>query len=87
MSIWLAPVPADSNPGWIVVLRPGPNSREPAGLAARGTLDLPCGGLWVDEPQRVLAFGFLYFGMTGIGEVLGWARNEKFLKGVPKDPS
>jgi hypothetical protein len=55
--------------------------------AARGALDLPGGGLWVDEPQRVLAFGFLYFGMTGIGEVLGWARNEKFLKGVPKDPS
>lgn len=49
----------------------------------RAALDLPGGGLWVDEPQRVLAFGVLYFGLTGVGEVLGWARNENFLKGMP----
>lgn len=49
----------------------------------RAALDLPGGGVWVSEPQRVLAFGVLYFGLTGVGEVLGWARNEWFLKGVP----
>lgn len=47
-------------------------------------LDLPGSGLWIDEPHRVLAFGALYFGLTGIGEVLGWSRSEAFLKGVPK---
>ena len=48
--------------------------------------DLPGGGLWVDEPHRVLAFGVIYFGLTGLGELLGWGRSERFLKGVPKDP-
>lgn len=51
----------------------------------RAALDLPGSGVWIDEPQRVLAFGVLYFGLTGVGEVLGWARNEKFLKGVPAE--
>lgn len=53
----------------------------------RAALDLPGSGVWVDEPQRVLAFGVLYFGLTGVGELLGWARNEKFLKGVPARPA
>ena len=26
-------------------------------------------GLWIDEPQRVLAFGFLYFIGTGLSEL------------------
>ncbi len=54
--------------------------------AVRSALDLPGDGLWVDEPHRVLAFGVVYFGLTGLGEVLGWGRSERFLKGVPKDP-
>ena len=28
------------------------------------------GGLWIDEPQRVIAFGFLYFTAVAISEVL-----------------
>jgi len=51
----------------------------------RGELALPGGGLWIDEPHRVLAFGFLYFGLTGWAEIRGWARSEAFLKGVPAD--
>ena len=30
---------------------------------------LPGGGLWVDAPWRVMAFGFLYFSATGIWEL------------------
>jgi len=30
----------------------------------RNLADLPGSGLWVDDPQSVLAFGFLYFGAT-----------------------
>lgn len=51
----------------------------------RTALDLPGEGMWVDEPQRVLAFGVVYFALTGVGELLGWARNETFLKGVPAE--
>jgi hypothetical protein len=29
-------------------------------------LDLPGGGMWVDEPQRVIAFGVLYFSLIGL---------------------
>lgn len=47
-------------------------------------IDLPGSGLWIDEPHRVLAFGAFYFGMTGVGEVLGWARSRTITKGVPK---
>lgn len=67
------------------VLLPVPELGMTSGV--RSALDLPGGGLWVDEPQRVLAFGVVYFGLTGIGEVMGWARSERFLKGVPKDPA
>ncbi|MDA0833224.1 MAG: hypothetical protein O2955_06735 [Planctomycetota bacterium] len=51
----------------------------------RDTLDLPGDGLWIDEPYRVLAFGFLYFALTAVGELRGWAKNEQFLKGVPRE--
>lgn len=50
---------------------------------ARDALSLPGSGQWVDEPYRVLAFGVLYFGLHAVGELLGWARNERFLQGVP----
>lgn len=53
--------------------------------SVRASLDLPGGGLWVDEPYRVMAFGVLYFGLAGLGELLGWGRSRKFLKGVPDD--
>ncbi|MBI4667428.1 MAG: hypothetical protein HY751_13580 [Nitrospinae bacterium] len=29
-------------------------------------------GLWVDEPQRVVAFGFLYFGALALSELSGY---------------
>lgn len=31
--------------------------------------DLPGSGLWVEQPHRVIAFGFLYFLATGISEL------------------
>lgn len=34
-------------------------------------LDLPGGGLWVEEPYRVLAFGAFYFAATGLSELVG----------------
>lgn len=53
----------------------------------RAQLALPGGGLWIDEPQRVLAFGVFYFGLTAVGEALGWGRSETALRGVPRDPA
>lgn len=37
--------------------------------------DLPGSGLWIDEPHRVIAFGFLYFSTWGISELYAhrWA--------------
>lgn len=37
--------------------------------------ELPGEGLWIDEPHRVIAFGFLYFSAWGISELYahGWA--------------
>ena len=35
-----------------------------------GAQNLSGGGLWIDEPQRVIAFGFLYFMAVAISEVL-----------------
>ena len=43
-------------------------------------VDLPGEGLWVDQPWRVLAFGFLYFTATGLSEMRG---HEWFAGGVP----
>jgi len=34
---------------------------------------LPGSGLWVDQPHRVVAFGFLYFAAVGISELFGHA--------------
>lgn len=34
---------------------------------------LPGSGLWVDQPQRVIAFGFLYFAAVGVSELYGHA--------------
>jgi hypothetical protein len=33
---------------------------------------LPGSGLWIDEPQRVLAFGFLYFTVVALSELSGY---------------
>lgn len=41
---------------------------------------LPGGGLWVDEPHRVLAFGFLYFTAVALSEI--W-RHAWFVSGLP----
>ncbi len=34
---------------------------------------LNASGVWIDEPQRVLAFGVVYFGLTGWSELRGHA--------------
>lgn len=80
---WALSVMAYLAGAFLTVLLPVPELGMTA--AARAAADLPGGGLWVDEPQRVLAFGVFYFGITGIGEVLGWARSPRFLKGVPDE--
>lgn len=36
-----------------------------------GGLGLPGGGLWIEEPHRVIAFGFLYFLAMGLAELAG----------------
>jgi len=38
--------------------------------AVRAAADLPGSGLWVDEPERVLAAGFLYFAALGLSELV-----------------
>ncbi len=35
---------------------------------ARTAADLPGNGLWISEPHRVIAFGFIYFALTAILE-------------------
>lgn len=47
---------------------------------AVSALDLPGSGLWVSQPWRVLAFGFLYFTATGISEL---REHRWFAGGVP----
>lgn len=36
--------------------------------AARLAADLPGSGLWISQPHRVIAFGFVYFGLTALVE-------------------
>lgn len=50
---------------------------------AREAIDLPGGGLWIDEPQRLLAFGVIYFGLTGLGEILAWPHSSAVRSGIP----
>ena len=38
--------------------------------AVRAAADLPGEGLWIDQPYRVLAAGFLYFGALGLSELV-----------------
>jgi len=37
--------------------------------AVRAAANLTGGGLWIDEPQRVIAAGFLYFAALGLSEL------------------
>jgi hypothetical protein len=30
------------------------------------------GGLWVDEPYRMMAFGFFYFAVIGLAELFSY---------------
>lgn len=46
----------------------------PAVLSAR---HLPGSGLWINQPPRVLAFGFLYFTAIGLSEL----REHRWLAG------
>lgn len=45
--------------------------------------DLPSSGEWVSHPEKVVAFGFLYFALMTISGIRGhrWAQG-----GIPKDP-
>jgi hypothetical protein len=45
----------------------------PFGITAAviDSLRLPGSGLWIAEPYRVIAFGFLYFALTGWWELVG----------------
>jgi hypothetical protein len=45
-------------------------------------LHLPGSGLWIDEPHRVIAFGFLYFALTGWSELYdhAWLHAESFVR-------
>jgi hypothetical protein len=55
----------------LTVLAPVPE----LGLTPRvvASLGLPGEGLWIDEPHRALAFGFLYFAVTAISGAFGHA--------------
>jgi hypothetical protein len=39
-----------------------------------GPIGEDSGGLWVDEPHRVLAFAFLYFAAAGLFALFGGRR-------------
>lgn len=49
---------------------------------------IPGSGEWVDQPQRVIAFGFLYFTTVGISELFAhrWVR-EQDVRGTAGRPS
>jgi hypothetical protein len=64
---------------FVTILLPLPRlGMTPAAVSAQ---DLPGSGLWVSQPWRVLAFGFLYFTATGLSELIDhrWLRG-----GVPE---
>jgi len=50
--------------------------------ALRERMHLPGGGLWIDEPWRVMAIGVLYYGLVGLSELNGhaWMRPWKTAK-------
>lgn len=57
---------------FVTVLLPLPRLGLTADVVSRESL--PGSGLWVDQPHRVIAFGFLYFLAVGISELFahGW---------------
>jgi hypothetical protein len=42
-------------------------------------IHLPGGGLWIEQPWRVLAFGFVYFGAVALTEITGYRLPQKTL--------
>ena len=58
--------------------------RKAAALSPTGgaSFAIPSSGLWVEQPWRVFAAGFLYFGAMGVFELDSF---HAFVSGVPKD--
>lgn len=52
-------------------------------------LHLPASGAWIDTPQRAMAAGVLYFGLTALSEIFGhrWMGERKEVAVAAKQPS
>ena len=64
---WAVSVMAYLGAVFATVLLPVPGFGIDASV--RAAANLPGGGLWIEEPQRVIAAGFLYFAALGLSEL------------------
>lgn len=55
--------------------------------AARLAADLPGSGLWISQPHRVIAFGFVYFAATAVAETRRRWREMNRSRSVAAGPS
>ena len=55
---------------FVTAILPVPELGLDAGV--RAAMDLPGSGAWVDEPQRPIAMGALYFGLLAVIELRSW---------------
>ena len=67
MRSWAVGVMAYLGAVFATVLLPVPEFGIDASV--RAAANLPGGGLWIEEPQRVIAAGFLYFAALGLSEL------------------
>ena len=72
MGLWAASVVCYLFGAFATVIAPLP--RLGMDEAAVASLQLSGGGLWIDEPWRVMAFGVVYFTLIGLVQLLAYGR-------------
>jgi hypothetical protein len=78
MAGWAAGVVAYLGTAFATIMLPVPRLGMTEAVVQAAAL--PGSGLWIEEPHRVLAMGFLYFSLLGLS---GLADHRWFAKGVP----
>jgi hypothetical protein len=83
---WAVGVIAYLGAVFATVLAPVPELGIDAGV--RAAANLPGGGLWIDEPQRAIAAGVLYFAALGLSELIdhGWLPMTGQERGAARSP-
>ena len=72
MGLWAASVVCYLFGAFATVIAPLP--RIGMDQAAVASLQLSGGGLWIDEPWRVMAFGVVYFTLIGVVQLVAYGR-------------